>query len=474
MSQLRIIFYLFFILALSPLNGQDSIVFTSILSANTSYFVREIDGKAFHFGITFINNQASGSKLFYIENEKIETVTTIDKINDSIDCKHLIDFWKTKDDYLFLAYGQNKFSKQNNISLCKFDLSSKKISLISQVPIEIYLEDRQYRVKDLVVNGNKEFVLLEFEKNISKPIRFLNLKLINNKIETKSYYFDTNNNPGGIYDLFYDETNEIYFIKGGLTLYALNSDFEKIFSNKYKVKIDEVTYSLLDVLIIAQDANVFTFIERNNDLKKLNNYLSIRKNVVKDSLEISADVINYKHDIDSYVVRKIIKDNYNLLFFSRSSINQFDKNYGFNIVIFDKSGKILREYSIDTERPVVIYDIDINDEGIIHGVGDYSDYFDPVSFIYKPKNIIANIDSKSGLIEWASILKSNFIQFNSIELKDSYKEVESFCIYDINGRMIMNSKTAQQIIDIQILPAGSYIFRYTINGIDKSEKFVKN
>jgi hypothetical protein len=157
------------------------------------------------------------------------------------------------------------------------------------------------------------------------------------------------------------------------------------------------------------------------------------------------------------------------MYYSRSTINGQNSDYGFNIISFNKQGDLINNQVFKSDRPMAVYDIDIDEIAKkISGVGGYFDDFKQFSFTADLKKQMVNT-SESDLI--SSRLLINNIDNQSLYINPDF-HVTLVNLFSINGQLIKSMKI-DQVIDISYLRQGNFFIQYFYKDKIKTERFVK-
>lgn len=447
-------------------SSQYNIQYTSILSDDNFVFTRIIDGKTYHFSHKTIGNVDYGSEIIQIEAGVETDISWIYQINDSLFCHKLIDMWDYDDKFLLLAY--TFANDRNYISLIEYDINSSGIYVIASENINEYRSIFHYNFKDLIIDGIRYVIILEHIKDANVINGIYLFKLKERNLSFSKYTYQVPIKSYLLFDQFYDEQRNLIYLLNNKTYLKFDLDFIEFKTQNVVLKRNNRTYRGAESNIIGIKDNKLVTYERLSPTNS-NLILSRREITIKDTFDFDEEFTDFNPDEDCYLVRKIFKDSCNYMYYSRSTINKQNSEYGFNIITFNKQGVLLNNQVFKSDRPLAVYDIDIDEtEKKISGVGGYFDDFTQFSFTADLKKQMVNtIDITSNKID---LLVNNIgNQFLYINPSFQNKVVN---VFSINGQLVYKL-SVNQTIDISMLVQGNYFIQYYFENKIKTERFTK-
>ena len=331
-----VLFITIFIQGLS--HCQSSIVFTPIENEEDNFvFTRIIDEDTYHFSHKMIDNINFGSEIIRIEKDEAKSISWIYQINDTLFCHHLIDMWQENQVYYLLAYTYSNSS--NSISLLEYDIQKDEVTLLDSEKISEYRFIYHYNFKDLIVDNQRQFVILNHVSNTFKISGISLFKINGNQLDVVKHIYNEPIVNFLLYDQYYDDELELYYLLTEKVYQVFDRNFKFIRNQNVVKRRGNKTYLGGEALIIGKNGtNLMAF-----DRLRINNrlILSEREIAVSDTFIFNDDYSDFNPDEDCYLVRKVFKDSCNYMFYSRSSNKLFDNNYGFNIISFNKQGVLL-------------------------------------------------------------------------------------------------------------------------------------
>lgn len=440
-----------------------------IEGAGTYNFTRKIDESVWHYNVLGdIVDGYFGSEVLQIRNNTIEQVFTIDDLNDSLACHHLMDIWKVGDSSIhFMAFSNHKNKPQDYISIGSFD-ESMVISVMDNIPIGNFYYLQLFGSKEHFKGGNRVWYLPVMDSN-DRTNEILMISANDLTYDYQRFFDNEELSLGTIRDIFVDNVSD-QTILFSVDFLVVDHDTDTIADYEYRVIHEGIPGNVLEAMIIGKKKEAYHVIERQWSRDNQNVLISRQISFEGDSLSVEESYTELTPDEDVYLARKILKDSFNYVNYSRSSINGFDNNYGFNVMVFNKEGELLHNNVFESNRPLAMGDMDIDESRMtVYGCGTFLDNGEQFSVSASiSKEPVSNTEQ----VEWQTegILQSTLVN-EAIKIREEYL-TEDILVYDMQGRLWLQSSD-QLSIDARSLPTGVYVITALISGEYQSERFYK-
>lgn len=437
----------------------------------TFNLTRKIDESIWHYNVVGdIADGFFGSEVVQIRNNTIEQVFTVDDLNDSLACHHLMDIWKVGDSSIhFMAFSYHKTKQQNYITIADMN-AMNEVSVRKNIPIGNFYFLHLFRSKDHFSNSKRVWyipTLIDVDLNTYQILK------VSSENDNYRYYFFNENNKisiGNIRDIFVDNDSD-HTILFSVDFLMIDHATDTIAEFEYRVIHEGIPGNVSEAMIIGKQNDSYKVIERHRTRNNAQSVLLLRQiSFEGDSLAVDESYRELTPDEDVYLARKILKDACNYVFYSRSTINDFDDNYGFNVMVFNKEGELLNNNVFESDRPMTVVDMDIDESSMeVYGCGFFRDNGEQFSVSASiSKEPVSNTEQPVLLSK--GILKSALIN-ETIHIREEYL-AEDILIYDMQGRLWLQSSD-QLSIDARSLPTGVYVISALVFGEYQSEMFYK-
>ena len=433
-------------------------------------FTRKIDETIWHYNtIGDLVDGYFGSEVVQIQNNTVEQVFTIDDLNDSLGCHHLMDIWKLGDSSIhFMAFSYRKRKQQNYITIGHLD-NMNKIIVKNNIPIGNFYYLQLFRSKEHFLDGNRIWYLPISNKIDENVNTILTISHSDGAYTYKSFTENSEVNFNSLKDIYVDG------LSGNTILYSSNfmvidHDSENIKEFEYRVIYEGISSNVLEAMIIGKQNDIYNVIESQWSRDNHNVLLLRQISFEGDSLSVEETYTELTPDEDVYLARKILKDSCNYVFYSRSSINGFDDNYGFNVMVFSKEGEFLHNNVFESDRPLAMGEMDIDESSMtVYGCGTFMDNREQFSVSASiSKGPVSN--TEPFVLQSQGILQSTLVH-ETIKIHEKYL-TKDLLVYDMQGRLWLQS-SGQLSIDAQSLPTGLYVITALSSGNRVSEQFYK-
>jgi len=441
-----------------------------IEGAGTYNFTRKIDESVWHYNVVGdIVDGYFGSEVVRIQNNSVEQVFTVDDLNDSLACHHLMDIWKVGDSSIhFMAFSYHKTKQQNYITIANVS-TMNEVSVRNNIPIGNFYFLHLFRSKDHFSMGKRVWFIPTL---IDDDLNTYQILKIYSEIDNYRYYFFNENNNtsiGNIRDIFVDSDSD-RTILFSVDFLVIDHATDTIADYEYRVIHEGIPGNVSEAMIIGKHNDLYKVIERQRTLRNQNVLISRQISFEEDSLLVEETYTELTPDEDVYLARKILKDSCNYVYYSRSSINGFDDNYGFNVMVFNKEGELLYNNVFESDRPLAMGDMDVDESSMtVYGCGTFIDNGEQFSVSASiSKEPVSN--TEPAVLQSQGILQSTLVH-EAINIREEYL-TKDLLVYDMQGRLCLQS-SGQLSIDAQSLPSGVYVIWALISGEYRSEKFYK-
>lgn len=464
--------FLIYFTLVNILDGQNSIEYVGTRESLPFHFVRtEVSGSYF-IASDFADGNNPGSELYKWDEDLFYSIDFIYQLSDSLICNQVVDLWKEDNKITFLAYAKNTFSNDNYLVLATYDEPSGEIMVLDIVKFENWkiINTRQH--KDLIVNGIRNSIFYEHYFENNKPKAITRVEIVGQTLNITRHSLPKDFSETFLWDSYYDSSNEEYIVNIGKYLYVLDKNFTFKEIINHNITYNNTIFSGLQRMIIGQDMEEYHSYERIRDPSKGNLILLQRAISYRDSLSFNKNALLFNSSEDCYYVKKLAKKKSNYLYYSRSSFGNFDNNYGFTILVFNKIGNILKKHEIKTNRPCVLNDLDVNEQNnIAYGVVQYWDNAEQEAFRYDLGDVtLSNEDTQfdddnmilHGILPGINIFKGS-------HLLD--KEGVIF-LFDIGGKLVCQYNAKSENIDLSYIPSGLYFVCLKSKNVQIVQKIV--
>lgn len=449
--------------------GQNQIEFLGTREKKPFHLVRTNGVSTYFIASNFADAKVQGSTIHKWEDNYFDTISFVHFLNDTLICNQIINGWINDLGLTLLTYSSHVSNGNNYLNLCKLDELTGEIVILDQEKIVEFRVNPSFINKDMVINGLNHHILLEHNLIGYRAIAVLKIKIENDNLELKRAALLENIHEPPLYDNYYDEFKKLFVLNMGRYIYVLDEFFNIVHIKPYNVLYNNITYNGPNRLMVGHDKDTYYMLDIIRNQTKGNSSLYKRETEYTDTFSFGETAISLNGDEDCYLVRKVNKEKYNYLFFSRSSVNNFDDNYGFNIWVLDKKGNLLKNHNIKLNRQLLLSDIDVNEElGLVYGAVYYYNGEQEV-FKFKMEDISSvdegeETETQNNII--LNTLNDGIILFN----KDIIGSGQ-IRIFDLQGKLIFTS-TPQEELDVTYLPSGMYILNYTFGKVNRSQKMV--
>ncbi|TVQ51412.1 MAG: hypothetical protein EA362_00370 [Saprospirales bacterium] len=468
------IFIVSFCLSISCAFSQPSIEYYSTSSNPFFQFVTSINEKPFfiaNFKYSSSDNFRDESEIWTVDNEQLIQQLFITQVNDSLNHLFLFDFWSYQGEVIAFGYAENLIKNEKYIYFSKLDLITGEFYDITLFPFEDF---RLIGYNQTVLNDQRNWFLLELEPDSSNRIALHRFTFEDGNYSRNRFELPEEVDVNFIRDVFFDFENDlIIVVASGTNRQFLLFDFEfNYISTQEPISlINGNPHKHVGTIIVGQKTKNFQIIER----------VRIQTQFVLHQRQMSFEneifYINENYDeiqpYDSYLFRKYQTTDYSIMQYSRSTLNNFDDNFGFNLDYFNPSGKLIKSYAIDTEYPVGIDVVMIDEEtGIGYGTGRRN-ILGVWDFFGFKLNLSDTTTSTEDIWQEASVplLRSNLIIDGQLVFNDDELDLKRISVYGISGRQMIQGLSANG--DISFLAAGHYILFYDGAEGVVTERFVK-
>ncbi len=394
-------------------------------------------------------NDFSGFEIYTKNNNILKYKTSVFLLNDSLKCSRIIDIWEENDKLLFLCIG--KSNTANYLVVCSISDDYKKIYVLDNTICQEIKTFSNPMISPTEIAGQKNWFLLENNPTDIEEYNIIKTQVVGNKLQVKRMALPKKDTYA-LFDVFWNDKNNELLFKIDDNIFEYDSELNLIKNEKYKVKIGEVQYYIGETIII------------NNTENNENKYLCIERLTKNDKFNLNKRVIslrpNFSHseeDLlaeDIYFFRKYSKGNETYVFFSKSSLGSTNSNFGFEILKFTKDGLISSKLKVPFQRPIVLYNIDIDNKGNIIGSGEYTGSQEQFIFSIAPNSkyyiITKSIEiQKEKEIHFFPNPSKSYI---TIEFQNEFDQI---VITSVDGKKINLIMNKSQI-DISHLASGLY------------------
>ena len=432
-------------------------------------FTRKIDESIWHYNV--VGDRVDGyfgSEVVRIQNNSVEQVFTIDDLNDSLACHHLMDIWKVGDSSIhFMAFSYHKQNHQDYVSIGSLD-ERDVIAVEANIPIGNYYFLQLFRSKEHFEDGNRVWYVPVMDSN-DRTNEILMISAHNLNYDYHRYFSNDDLSLGTVRDIFVDSISGQTFLFS-VDFLVVDHATDTIADYEYRVIHEGIPGNVSEAMIIGKHNDLYKVIERQRTLRNQNVLISRQISFEEDSLLVEETYTELTPDEDVYLARKILKDSCNYVYYSRSSINGFDDNYGFNVMVFNKEGELLYNNVFESDRPLAMGDMDVDESSMtVYGCGTFIDNGEQFSVSASiSKEPVSN--TEPAVLQSQGILQSTLVH-EAINIREEYL-TKDLLVYDMQGRLCLQS-SGQLSIDAQSLPSGVYVIWALISGEYRSEKFYK-
>ncbi len=468
------IILLSYCLCISNVLSQTTLDYYSTTSNPSFQFVSSIDEKPFfiaNFKYNSSNNFRNESEVWTVDNEQLIQQLFIAQVNDSLDHLFLFDMWSYDGEVIVLGYAEKLMHNERYIYFSKLDLSTGAFFDITLFPFEDF---RLIGYNQTVLNEQRNWFLLELESGSPDRIALHRFTFEGGNYSRNRFELPEEVDISFIRDVYFDFKNDLILVVASHTkrqFLLFDFEFNYLFTQEPISFINGNPHKHVETIILGNNDNNFQIIER----VRIQNQSVLHHRQM--SFENETLYINEDYEVinpyDSYLFRKYQTSEYSIMQYSRSTLNNFGDNFGFNLDYFNSSGDLMKSYSIDTDYPVGIDVVMIDEEtGIGYGAGrrNISGFWDFFAF----KLTLSDTTTSTEDIwqeETPSLLLSNLIVDSKLRFIDNEIDLNRITVYDVSGRQLISGLSANG--DISFLPAGHYVLRYDgANGV-LTERFVK-
>lgn len=428
------------------------------------------------YNATFPRNE---TEIWSFDDLRLRKELVISTVNDSLDHLYLFDFWAEGDEVFLFGYCSHTTSGDNYVYFSKVDMSSGEIYDVSIVPFEEYrlTLGHTFSAIHVLVNDSREWILLELDKVTKERKALVRFSFQNGTINWYRFEIPNDLEINRLHDLFYDFENELIIVtaaKSKRYFIVFDLDFNFLFSGGPVSMFNEIPYTFPETLILGKSGPHYPIIER---VRHENQSIIHQRNMTieENELSIPEEFEPFNVTDDVYLLAKYQRGDFTMVHYSKSSINNFNEEYGFDIFYFNPEGEMVKEYSIEEEEAMGIDFLLINeDTGIGYGSGVWTPAGNPWErFIFKINlnDTLSNTDGGEEDLP-GSILKTNLVTDGKLRIHEGEIGLNQLSVYDAIGREVIG-QVDQYETDISFLPTGHYFLHYRAEHRVRTERFVK-
>nr|MBS0036659.1 T9SS type A sorting domain-containing protein [Saprospiraceae bacterium] len=426
------------------------------------------------YNATFPRNE---TEIWSFDDLRLRKELVISTVNDTLDHLFLFDFWAEGEEVFLFGYCSHITSGDNYVYFSKVDMSSGEIYDLSIVPFEDYKLSfgHTFGAIHVLMNESREWVLLEVDKITSDSKALHRFSFHNGTMNWDRFETPIDLEISRLYDVFYDLDNDLLIItatKGHRYIHVFDLDFKYLFSQN-PISLFNGIRRPSETKVIGNTGPTYQILER---IRHENQFIIHQRNMNKvgNELSISEEFVSFNVTDDVYLLAKYQRDDLIMVHYSKSSINNFNEDYGFDIIYLNPKGEMIKKFSIEEEEPMGVDFLLINeDTGIGYGSGRWTTIGAFERFIFKINlnDTLSNTDGGEEGV-FGSILKTNLVTDGKLRIHEGEIELDQLSIYDVIGREVIR-QVDQYEADISFLPAGHYFLQYRAKNRMRTERFVK-
>lgn len=414
------------------------------------------------------------TEIWSFDDSRFKKEYTIGTINDTLDHLLLYDFWGEGDNIFVFGHCKNNSSGNDYIYFSKINISTGEMRDLMLLPFDYYRNLLgKYKV---LMEDRREWFFIEVDKFTLERKSIFRFSFQNKEMDWVKFEIPDDIEISRLNDVYYDRENELLVITAAKSyrhFLIFNFEFNYLFSKNPFSLFHGAHYAGPETLVLNNIGSDYQLLER---IRPENQFIILQRNmtIIENEISVSEEYDPLNSVDDTYVLRKYQKGDFTWVHYSKSSINNFNGDYGFELLSYNQEGKIIKEYSIESDFPMTINYLILNEEtGVGYGSGTWTitGGFQPFIFKIDLNDTLSHTDEVEDELA-TPILKTNLITDGKLRLIEESSEVTRLSVYDVIGREVINQLDHNEH-DISFLPPGQYFLRYQAGKQMVTERFVK-
>jgi len=314
-----------------------------------------------YFTANFYNaiNPRNETEIWSFDDMRFREELVISTINDSLDHVYLFDFWAEGEEVYLFGYCSHKFTGDNYVYYSRVDMSSGEFYDLTLVPFERYdlSLGHLYGAEYAQVNGGREWILRESDEFNSNTIALHRFTFKESSMRWDRFEFPSELESFQLRDVYYAPDEDLLIItttQNQRHFHVFDLGFNHVYSHDPVSLFEGISTRPPETKIIGNNGTNFQILERRYEEGQF--IIHQREMVLGDSeISISEDFESFNNEFDDpYVFTKNQRDDYTMVYYSKSNINDFNEDYGFNIYFLNYEGELIKKFSIEENEPLAL------------------------------------------------------------------------------------------------------------------------